>query len=169
MKLQLFAFEDIHALLRDREPGKALRRLLTPDGALRPGFGNKNHAWYCAGRAHFDLGNYADARTAFRRALRADSADVKSLCSMGSCFEAEGKPKLAEMAYRSGLTMNPDGTTEAELNLNLANALFDQRRDLEALALYRKLTSRRDAVGERARSDILRVHERLRPKLSVVA
>jgi YD repeat-containing protein len=102
---QLFGFGDIHALLRDRQPRKVLRRLLTPDGALRAGFENKNHAWYCAGCAHFDLGNYADALSAFRKALSANLGDVQCLLAIGNCYEAEGRPNLAELAFRSGLAM----------------------------------------------------------------
>jgi tetratricopeptide (TPR) repeat protein len=123
MAHQLFGFDDIHALLRDQQPRKALRRLTTADGALRAGFEDKNHAWYCAGRAHFDLGNYADSRSAFRKALRADLSDVRCLLAIGNCYHAEGKPKLAELAFRSGLAMNPDRTTLAKLKLNLAKVV----------------------------------------------
>jgi tetratricopeptide (TPR) repeat protein len=161
---QLFGFDDIHALLRDQEPRKALRRLLTPDSALRAGFEDKNHAWYCAGCAHFDLGNYADARSAFGKALRADRSDVQCLLAIGNCYDAEGRPSLAEMAFLSGLAMNPDRTTAAELNLNLANALFDQDRNIEGLSLYKRLTRRRDEVGDRARANIVQVRKRLRSK-----
>jgi tetratricopeptide (TPR) repeat protein len=164
---QLFGFDDIHAFLRDQKPRKALRRLLTPDGALRAGFEDKNHAWYCAGCALFELGNYAEARNAFSRALREDCSDVQCLLAIGNCYEAERKPKLAEMAFRSGLSTNPDRTTEAKLKLNLANSLFDQRRDIEALSLYKGLTRRRDVVGDRARASIVRVRKRLRPKARV--
>jgi Flp pilus assembly protein TadD len=102
---QLFGFDDIQSLLRDQEPRKALRRLLTPDSALRAGFEDKNHAWYCAGRAHFELGDYADARSAFRKALRADRNDAQCLLAIAKCYEAEGRPTLAEMAFRSGVAM----------------------------------------------------------------
>jgi tetratricopeptide (TPR) repeat protein len=162
MAHQLFGFDDIHALLHDQEPRKALRRLLTPDGALRAGFEDKSHGWYCAGCAQFELGNYADARSAFRKALGADRSDVQCLLAIGKCYEAEGKPKLAELAFRSGLSMHPDRTTAAKLKLNLADALFDQDRDIEALSLYKRLAGRRDEVGDRARLNIVRVRKRLR-------
>jgi hypothetical protein len=50
----------------------------------------------------------------------------------------------------------------------LANALFDQHRDIEALSLYRGLTRLRDVVGDRARVNIARVRKRLGTKLMVV-
>jgi tetratricopeptide (TPR) repeat protein len=161
---QLFGFDDIHALLRDRKPRKALRRLLTPDGALRAGFEDKNHAWYCAGCAHFDVGKYAAARSAFGKALLADRSDAQCLLAIGKCYDAEGKPEFAEMAFRSGLAMNPDRTIAAKLNLSLANALFDQDKDMEVLHLH-KMRRRRGVVGDRARTNIAR----LRPQLWVVA
>ena len=170
MPHELFGLDDIHALLRGHQPRKALRRLLTPEGALRAGYSDdKNHAWYCVGCAHFDMSNFADARSAFRKALRADGTDVQCLLAIGNCYDAEGKPKLAEKAIRSGLALGPDRTTAAKLNLNLANALFDQDRDAEALTLYKRLAKRRDVVGDRARANIDRLRKRLRPALTVVA
>jgi Flp pilus assembly protein TadD len=105
MAHQLFGYDDIHALLRGQKPQKALRRLLTPDGALRAGFDDKSHAWYCVGCAHFNLGNYQGARSAFRNALRADRSDVQCLFAIGKCYDAEGRPDLADLAFRSGLGM----------------------------------------------------------------
>lgn len=100
MPHELFGFDDIYALLREGQPRKALRRLLTPGGTLRAGyFEDKNHAWYCVGCAHFDMGNYADARDAFRKALRANSSDVQCLLAIGNSYDAEGKPKLAEKTF----------------------------------------------------------------------
>ncbi|WP_167773015.1 tetratricopeptide repeat protein [Ramlibacter humi] len=169
MPHDLFDFDDIHALLRAQQPRKALRRLLTPDGGLRAGyFYDKNHAWYCVGCAHFDLGNYPDARSAFRKALRADSSDLQCLLAIGNCYDAEGKPKLAEKAFLSGLAMNPNRTISAKFKLNLANALFDQDRDTEALTLYKGLARRRDLVGDRARANIDRLRKRRHPPLKAV-
>jgi tetratricopeptide (TPR) repeat protein len=167
---ELFSLAEIHALLLQGEPRKALRRLLTQDGSLRAGhFGDRNHAWYCAGCAYFDLGEYERARSAFRKALRSDPSDVECLLAIGNCYDAEERPKLAERTFRRALALDPDSETEAKLYLNLANALFDQKRDSEAIVLYEKLKRRRDVVGDRARSNLVRVRRRLGESIRVVA
>ena len=122
MAHQLFGYDDIHALLRGQKPQKALRRLLTPDGALRAGFEDKSHAWYCVGCAHFNLGNYQGARSAFRNALTSGSQRCAMSIGHWQVLRRRGKTWSCRLGIPQRTCNDPDRTGAAKLILTLANA-----------------------------------------------
>lgn len=150
------SFDKIHALLSDGKAKQALRNLIDPQtGRLRKEVAwDANHAWYCVGGAYFRLEDFKQAVQAYRKAYRANSQDALSLWALGNSYDALGRPKLAERAFRLALDQNISGRDKAAVLLNLANALFDQKRFDEARNAYLQVKGRRDEIGTRARKSL---------------
>ena len=90
------------------------------------------------GQVHMRNRAYVRAEAAYLRALQADPDDADIYSSMGAVYEAQGRPREAETAYRQALALASDHT---RARLNLGNLLrgelhFDEAESLllEALA-----------------------------------
>ena len=148
------SFDSINALLKMGKSAQVRRRLVDArTGRLRQAYAwDANHAWYCVGNAEFDLENYREAATAYRRAYKVDQKDAQSLWAIGNCYDAMKRPKLAERVLRKALQLEGVSSKDkAALLVNLGNALFDQKRFLEAAAAYFPVRGRRDQIGRKAR------------------
>jgi len=148
------SFDAINTLLKTGKT-EQVRRLLVDarTGRLRRAYAwDANHAWYCVGNAEFDLENFREAAAAYRRACKADPQDAQSLLALGNCYDAMRRPKLAERVLRKALQLEGVRSKDkAALFVNLGNALFDQKRFLEAAAAYFPVRERRDQIGRKAR------------------
>ncbi|WP_093178193.1 tetratricopeptide repeat protein [Variovorax sp. YR266] len=148
------SFDLVHGLLKTGKARQVRRCLVDArTGRLRQAYAwDANHAWYCVGNAEFDLENYGEAVAAYRRAYKADPHDAQSLWAIGNCYDAMKRPKLAERVLRKALQLEGvRSKDEAALLVNLGNALFDQKRFLEAAAAYFPVSGRRDQLGRKAR------------------
>jgi tetratricopeptide (TPR) repeat protein len=113
-----------------------------------------------AATSEFKLENFEVAVQAFRKACRADSEDALRLWALANCCDAMRRPKIAERFLRKGLELNGlKGRDRAAFRVNLGNALFDQKRFLEAAAAYLPICERRDETGRKARSNFKRASE----------
>lgn len=84
------------------------------------------------GQVHMRNQAYVRAQRAYLQALQAGpDADVYS--SLGAVYEAEGRPREAETAYRRALVLASDHT---RARLNLGNLLRGEQRFDEAKALF---------------------------------
>jgi tetratricopeptide (TPR) repeat protein len=154
-------FQPIHVLLSKGKPRQALNRLLDPSSAkLRQMYAfDKNHAWYCVGNAEFNQCNYQEAVIAYRKAYRAEHGDINCLIAIGNCYDAQWRPKLAERVLRQALLLEPKGVSKATVICNLANALFDQKKYIDAAKMYELITSRKDVIGLKAKTNRKRAIE----------
>lgn len=157
-------FSPVHRLLKKHEYEKAIACLVeSSTGRLRRPYSYfRNHAWYCVGGAYFKLGKFDLAVAGFEKALRADPSDVACLWALGNCFDALGKPKLAERRLRLALDLKPIGREKAAILVNLGNSLTDQGRWAEAISCYQGPARRKDEIGRTARKNRKFAADRLR-------
>ena len=99
---------------------------------MRP---NYAHALNNLGNAHKDLGELAEAQSAFAAALRAQPDYVLALNNMGCLLRTLGQSEAAEDALRRGLEIDPQ---HASLYDNLGNVLKDAGELDEAILCFRK-------------------------------
>ena len=85
--------------------------------------------------------------------------DWQAMWALGNCHSELKKPKKAERCFRDALEL---ASTEArpKLIFNLGNALFDQQRFQEAIAVYHKLPAGHDLVRQ-AKNNIALAQARL--------
>ena len=77
------------------------------------------------GQVHMRNRAYVRAEAAYLRALQADPDDSDIYSSMGAVYEAQGRPREAETAYRRALALASDHT---RARLNLGNLLRGEQR-----------------------------------------
>lgn len=150
------AFSDIHKMMKANQFKKTVNRLVdSSTGKLNNVFkADSNHAWYCVGLAKYYQREFRQAIEALRRALRNDPEDFMAMRVIGDCYDELGQPKFAERYYRKALTLSPRGAYKAALQYNLGNSLFDQKRFVEAISLYKMLNNRRDEIGRKAQTNL---------------
>ena len=150
------SFDHIHELTANGLLNKARHQLVnTRTGQLRKGYAwDPNHAWYCVGDIQFRLSDFKGAVQAFRRAYQADQNDAQSLLAIGNCHDAMGKPRSSERVLRKALELKVTGRGKAAILFNLGNALFDQKKFDEAIAMYSQIQKRRDEIGKAGRKNL---------------
>jgi tetratricopeptide (TPR) repeat protein len=94
-----------------------------------------NHAAYVKGDALWKQGRFKEAARFFLVAVEEWPEDYQALWALGNCYTELKKPRKAEDAFCRAIEACA-GVDRYELMFNLANALFDQKRFAEALALY---------------------------------
>jgi tetratricopeptide (TPR) repeat protein len=133
----------VYALTRRNRLSSALGLLISPvtQNINTEYRDDLNHAWYCVGDICFKMGNFQDAKDAFRRALSFRKHDFDALHALGNCYAELGRPVLAERNFRRALlnASAVDASRRADLKFNVANALLDQRRFDNAIKILRLL------------------------------
>ena len=89
-------------------------------------------AWL-QGQVHMRNRAYDRAETAYLQALQDDAKDADVYNSLGAVYEAQGRPREAETAYRQALALASDHT---RARLNLGNLLRRVQRFAEAKSLF---------------------------------
>jgi len=157
-------FEKVHNFLRKGKFSEVISILIDQcKGGLNRNFKeNKNHAWYCAGCAYFEIGNFNAAKKAFLNAYRNNVDDIQCLIAYGNCLSELKKPKFAEKILKKALLKRPKGKEKATIIYNLGNAFFDQELYDSAIAEYSVLIKRRDKIGNHSRKNNALAHRLLR-------
>ena len=142
-------FCPVHKLIKKRKFAQAIAQLLDGGtGRIRGEFTfDRNHAWYCIADSKFRLGDASSAVVDFKKAYKADPNDVQSLLAIGNCYDALGKPRLAEGFLRKALLLEPTGRSKAAVLVNLGNSLLDQERWVEAVETFAAPSKRMDEIG----------------------
>jgi len=150
-------FEKIHALLREEKFHDVINFLINKRmrGLNKDFHIDRNHAWYCAGCAYFELGDFSAAKKAFLNAYRNNTSDVQCLIACGNCFSEMKKPKFAEKILKKALKKNPKGKNRAAIIYNLGNAFFDQGLYDSAINIYSLVIRRRDKIGSASRKNAI--------------
>ena len=102
----------------------------------------------------FDAGRLTAAISAFREAIRLDPGDAKSHHSLGRALLRRGHLEEAADSLRLATTLADD----APANYDLGVALRRQRRDVEAMAAYRRAVELAPDLAE-AHVDLAELHE----------
>ena len=89
-------------------------------------------AWL-QGQVHMHNQAYDRAEAAYLQALQDDAEDADVYNSLGAVYEAQGRPREAETAYRQALALASDHT---RARLNLGNLLRREQRFAEAKSLF---------------------------------
>jgi len=119
-----------------------------------------NHAAYVKGDALWKQGRFKEAAHFFLIAVEEWPDDYQALWALGNCYTELKKPRKAEDVFRRAI--EACGSSDRhELVFNLANALFDQKRFAEAMALYSEIPlghslsqkAKRNATLAKNRSD----------------
>lgn len=71
----------------------------------------------CAGRLHYEAGDYERSETALRRLLELHPNDVNVLCMLGHCLRAQGRFSGARVFYAKALLISPDGAEVMDAEL----------------------------------------------------
>ncbi len=71
----------------------------------------------CAGRLHYETGDYERSETALRRLLELHRNDVNILCMLGHCLRAQGRLSGARAVYAKALLISPDGAEVKDAEL----------------------------------------------------
>lgn len=139
-------FAKIHELLRRGKLSIALNLLIDAStNQIEDVFRfNRNHAWYCVGDVLYRQSKFDESKGAFKKSLRRRPEDVQALMAIGNCYDELKMPKFAERYFARALNVLNQNKEKARprreaIMLNLANALFDQRRMTEAIKVYKKL------------------------------
>jgi len=157
-------FAKVRELLKNRKNNELLHALIDEkNGRLRKKFQkNKNHAWYYAGCAYFEMEDLESAKKAFIKAYKYNSTDMQSLIACGICLSEMKKPKYAERIFRKALMQNPEKEEKATIIYNLGNSLFDQGLYKDAIETYTHVIKRRDKIGVAARKNSILSRQLLR-------
>jgi Tfp pilus assembly protein PilF len=101
-----------------------LGRLMQQDSDARP------DAFFLAGVLNLKAASYADAEASFAAATDADPTRSEYFYFWGDCLRQEGKPREAEMRFRSALARNQYETAEDLLQLKvwLCDITMDQEK-----------------------------------------
>lgn len=94
-----------------------------------------NHVAYVRGDKKFKEGRFAEAAKYFRVALEEWPEDWQAMDALGNSYSEMKKPRKAEQWFRKAIEVAPS-ERQPDLLYNLGNALFDQARFDEAIALY---------------------------------
>lgn len=155
------ALGSVHRLASSGKASRALQQIVDLSSwRLRGVFrSDGNHSWYVAGDLLLKLDRCPDAIIAFRRALRAWSADRQAISALGYCYSELGKARLAERCFRRALALD---STDRAVRYNLGNALFDQGKYECAVDEYHKVIRGRDEISKGARMNCRLATKRLR-------
>jgi tetratricopeptide (TPR) repeat protein len=153
METNKSSFDSIHKQLKAGDFNTVIESLVYENSQrLNENFRwDANHAWYCVGLAEFELKRFQNAAQAFRRAYKSNPEDFQTLHALGNCYDEMKRPKFAERVCRKALDLNPNGYDKAALQVNLRNALYDQKRYSEAMEYFLLAKTRRDSIGRIAR------------------
>jgi tetratricopeptide (TPR) repeat protein len=109
--------------------------------------------WYYLGRVKYRLNAFADAMTAFTKALALEPRNVRDEYNIGLCAEGLGHPDQAEEAYRLALQWQQDAPSQdSQPFYNLGSLLGSENRSGESLAYLEKgvsLDQRNPAIREK--------------------
>jgi tetratricopeptide (TPR) repeat protein len=97
-----------------------------------------NHAAYLKGYSLWEKGRFKEASHFFSIAVDEWPEDYQALWALGDCYTELKKPRKAEAAFRQAM-VTCNNADRLPLIFNLANALFDQQRYSEAIALYAEI------------------------------
>ena len=94
-----------------------------------------NHVAYARGDKSFKEGRFAEAAKHFLVALEEWPEDWQAMGALGNSYCEMKKPRKAEPWFRQAIALAPP-ERQPDLIYNLGNALFDQGRFEEAIAMY---------------------------------
>jgi tetratricopeptide (TPR) repeat protein len=109
--------------------------------------GEAGRMWREAGRAALELAELDKAQLCLARALQELPKDPEVHSLVGALAHQLGKPKDAVDAYRRAVELAPRGGQRA-YQLQLADALTEQGRELDALEVWQVLVDESDASDE---------------------
>lgn len=83
-------------------------------------------------------------KTRSKKSLRTRQDDVQALIGIGNCYDELKKPMFAERYFSRAFTTLDNSADKSEADretiiFNLANAIFDQGRMIEAIKFYEQL------------------------------
>ncbi len=123
-------YNDALAILIDKESGR-VKKPFTMD---------INHAWYTVGDIFYIEKKYIEAINAFKKAFRNWPGDTESLMAIANCYSEIGRPAISQRYLLKALRLNKKiNKNKAQLRYNLGNALFDQKKYLDAIKEYKKV------------------------------
>lgn len=96
---------------------------------------DSNHVAYVRGDKKFKEGRFAEAAKYFLIALEEWPEDWQAMDALGNSYSEMKKPRKAEQWFRQAIDVAPS-ERRPDLIYNLGNALFDQGRFDEAIAMY---------------------------------
>jgi tetratricopeptide (TPR) repeat protein len=97
-----------------------------------------NHVAYVRGDKKFKEGRFAEAAKYFLVALEEWPEDWQAMDALGNSYSEMKKPRKAEQWFRQAMAVAPS-ESRPDLIYNLGNALFDQGRFDEAIAMYSQI------------------------------
>jgi len=97
-----------------------------------------NHVAYVRGDKKFKEGRFAEAARYFHVALEEWPEDWQAMDALGNSYSEMKKPRKAEQWFRHAIAIAPT-ERQPDLIYNLGNALFDQERFDEAIAMYSQI------------------------------
>lgn len=145
-------YDQIHEWLQAERFDDVLSAVLGADRKLKPPFDqDANHGWYIVGDILFRRGDHQEALTAFESALEAYPKDMEALWASADCHSRMKNFSRAEHCLKEALTLDP---ANPSLLYNLGNALFDQRKFAEAIAVYKAVKTDDAELRSRAAQNI---------------
>ncbi len=145
-------YEQIHDWLRAEKFDDVLSAMLGDEHKLNPPFDqDANHGWYIVGDIFFRHGNFKNALAAFESALEVYPEDVEAMWALADCHSRMKNFGRAEHFLKEALKSDPDNPN---LLYNLGNALFDQRKFAEAIAVYKSVNTDDDDLANKVKQNI---------------
>lgn len=119
--------------LRNQDPPLAIQSF--HDAITLKGATPLPYAQFMLGVAHYELGEYEQARTHFMDSLQTEPANAKAHVFMGSISGVLGQVTLAESHFNEAISIDP---TLSEPFYNLSILRLREGKKQEGLILYRK-------------------------------
>lgn len=153
----------IHPLLSQGRTDEALDLLYDPEtDAIKPPYDSDlNHAWYIIGKGFDRRGEQTRAVAAFERALEEWPDDAEAHSMLGCLYSDIGNHGSAGHHFRRALALDP---ASDEVKYNLANALFDQGKYEDAIALYQEISDAKSEAGRLARKNLKLAKSKLKKR-----
>ena len=117
-----------------------------------------NHAAYLRGDALWKQGRIKEASQLFLEAVAEWPEDYQAFWALGNCYSELKKPRKAEQSFRQAIALCSNADKH-NLVFNLANALFDQNKYTEAMALYSEIPSGHP-LSQKAKKNVLLAESR---------
>jgi len=151
----------IHQWMKQGRLSSVLKAMVDHEERLRPEFRfDANHAYYVLGDVYFRKREFRKAKEAFQRSLKSWPHDVEAMHALGNCYDALGRPKMAERVLRRAIAVIKSGETGVsnqvkwDVMVNLGNALLDQGKHDEAVSIFRRIGRLDNDVGRIARENL---------------
>lgn len=130
-------FTELYELSSQGEHRKVIQRLISPRGRIvKPYSAELNHAWYLVGDAFYQMNEFREAVSAFKKALANSRDDIDAMMALANCHSELANPRLS--VYYLIRAAELDQAND-DLRYNLGNAYFDLGQYDKAISEYSRV------------------------------